>query len=81
MVSRGGVNARNFNTTNLVNHLKSKHHSTYSKFLEVKNKRDKERQASRNVRVQKGGFTEGYVSCHCKVQSNLTSSGISMMQG
>ena len=29
MVSRGGGNARNFNTTNLVNHLKSKHHSTY----------------------------------------------------
>ena len=57
MASRGGSNARNFNTTNLVNHLKSKHHSTYIKFLEVKNKRDKERQASRNVRVHKGGFT------------------------
>ena len=57
MVSRGGSNARNFNTTNLVNHLKSKHHSTYVKFLEVKNKREKERQASRNVRVHKGGFT------------------------
>ena len=56
MVSRGGSTARNFNTTNL-DHLKSKHHSTYVKFLEVKNKRDKERQANRNVRVHKGGFT------------------------
>ena len=57
MVSRGGRSARNFNTTNLVNHLKSKHQSIYREFLELKNKKDKERQESRNVRVQQGGFT------------------------
>ena len=66
MVSRGGGNARNFNTMNLVNHLKSKHHSTYRKFLEVKKKKDKQVKmyVSRNVASQ------GCISCHCKVQSN-----------
>ena len=57
MVSRGGDSARNFNTTNLVYHLKSNHKSIYREFLELKYKKEKERQESRNVRVQKSGFT------------------------
>ena len=57
MVSRGGSNQRNFNTTNLVNHLKS-HPSIYHNYCESKNRRDREREASKKGRLEvAGGFT------------------------
>ena len=58
MVSRGGSNRRNFNITNLVNHLKSHHPSIYRDYCESKNRRDREREASRKGRLEgTGGFT------------------------
>ena len=51
MVSRGSSNQRNFYTTNLVNHLKSQHPSIYRDYCESKNRRDREREASRKGRL------------------------------
>lgn len=56
-MSRGGDNKRNFNTTNLVNHLNSRHSNTYHDYCEVKSRRDREKEASRKGRIQIGGFS------------------------
>ena len=53
-MSRGGDNAKRFITTNLVNHLKSRHSTVYSKFCENKTRKESHRLAARR---EKGGFT------------------------
>ena len=53
-MSRGGDNAKRFNTTNLVNYLKSRHSTVYSKFSENKTRKESHRLAARR---EKGGFT------------------------
>ena len=41
-VSRGGKNTRMFNTTNIVNHLKTKHDDEYWKYEKEKAAQDKD---------------------------------------
>jgi len=65
MVSRGSHSARNFNTMNLVNNLKSKHQSIYREFLEMKNKKGKKVEMSESSMV----VSQDCISYHYKVQN------------
>ena len=55
-MSRGGDNAKKFNATNLVNHLKSRHSTIYAKFCENKTKKESHRLAVRREKALSGGF-------------------------
>ena len=57
LVARGGDNTKSFNTTNLVHHLKTKHSEEFSKLLEMKKKKESERETIRKERSQKKTMT------------------------
>ena len=51
LVARGGVSTKGFNTTNLVNHLRSNHRLEYEKFQQIKmNKAQREEQRVKKSR-------------------------------
>jgi len=52
LVARGGDSTKSFNTTNLVQHLRSKHSEEYSKLVELKQKKEKERADKRKQKPQ-----------------------------
>ena len=58
LVARGGDNTKSFNTTtNLVHHLKTKHSEEFSQLLEMKKKKESERETIRKERSQKKTMT------------------------
>ena len=57
LVARGGDNTKSFNTTNLVHHLKTKHSEEFSQLLEMKKKKESEREIIRKERSQKKTMT------------------------
>ena len=52
LVPRGGGSMKSFNTTNLVNHLKSKHHEEFDKFQDIRKNKEAQRQAAKSERIQ-----------------------------
>ena len=58
LVSQNGANAKKFNITNLINHLKTRHTTVYAKFCENKTREKSHRLAARREKAQSGGFTD-----------------------
>jgi len=54
LFARGGDSTKRFNTTNSVQHLRSKHSEEYSKLVELKQKKEKERTVKRKQKSISG---------------------------
>ena len=52
LISRGGASAKAFNTTNLMNHLKLKHHEKFEKFEEIRKNKETQHQVAKSERIQ-----------------------------
>ena len=52
LVARGGVSTKGFNTTNLVNHLKSNHRLEYEKFQQIKMNKKAQRKVAKSEKIQ-----------------------------
>ena len=52
LVPRGGGSMKSFNTTNLVNHLKSKHREEFNKFQDIRKNKEAQCQAAKSERIQ-----------------------------
>ena len=53
LVTRGEASAKAFNNTNLVNHLKSKHHEKFEKFEEIRKNKETQCQVAKSERIQR----------------------------
>ena len=51
-IPRRGGSTKSFNTTNLVNHLKSKHREEFDKFQDIRKNKEAQRQAAKSKRIQ-----------------------------
>ena len=52
LVAHGGDTTKSFNTSNLVQHLKSKYAEEFSKFLQLKQEKEAERAETRKKKSQ-----------------------------
>jgi len=55
-VSWGGDSTKSYNTSNLVLHLKSSHPDEYTKFSELKTKKESERDTARREKTKASGI-------------------------